>query len=219
MEKQFLTYQKFIYKSQATDFVELLKANSIDFLLEDDSMNFDPSFANNKINAEYVIKIKKQDFEKLDAILTKISASPLDTVDVDYYLLNFTNEELINLLIKSDEWSKHDYLLAQEILKSRGQEINDELLATYKKQRIEELSKPEGHQKGTIIAGYILAFFGGLIGVFIGWHLYSHKKTLPNGDRVHGYSINDRKQGKIILILGSFFFLLSIILRIIKQIS
>lgn len=213
--RQFLTYQKFYNKSQATDLVELLTTNQVEFFFEDASTNFDPSFANNEISKEYIVKVQKEDFEKVDKILTDLYAKEIDSVDAAYYLFDFTNDELTDLLIKSDEWSKYDYLLAQKILEKRGIEINDDLLNTFKKQRIEDLTKPDKTQKTSIIMGYIFALLGGLIGGFIGWHLLCHKKTLPNGDRVYGYSVSDRKQGKRILILGIFFFLLWTSLRFI----
>ena len=204
---QFLTYQKFNNKFQATELVELLRNNQVECVFEDNSIKFDPSFANNEINKEYIVKLQKKDFEKVDKILIDQSAKEIDTVDPEYYLFDFNNEELIDLLKKSDEWSKYDYLLAQKILLKRGVEINEHILNTFKLQRIENLAQPDKPQKISIIAGYIFACLGGLIGVFIGYHLLSHKKTLPNGDSIYGYSVNDRKQGKRILILGIFFFL------------
>lgn len=213
-EKDYLTYQKFSDKSDAIELTELLTENNIDFLLEDTSASFDPSFANNQINKEFRVKLKKQDFDKVDKIILSISATQLDNIDNDYYLLEFTDEELIEVLSKSDEWSKFDYLLAQKILTDRGQEVNEKFLETLKRQRIEELAKPDENQKTWIIAGYFFAFLGGLLGLFIGFHLLSYKKSLPNGDRVYGYSVDDRKHGKRILILGIIFLVIWTIRKI-----
>ena len=85
-----------------------------------------------------------------------------------------------------------------------------------KKQRIIELSKPEEGQNSYIIIGYICAILGGLLGLFIGWHLLTYKKTLPNGSQVYAYSENDRKQGNRIVILGGIFLVLWILYRILK---
>ncbi|MDB5013033.1 MAG: hypothetical protein JWQ25_1235, partial [Daejeonella sp.] len=82
---------------------------------------------------------------------------------------------------------------------------------------IEELAKPEDSQKTWIIAGYIFSFLGGLLGIFIVWHLVSHKKTLPNGDSVYGYSVEDRKHGNRILIWGIIIFVISTTIRIITN--
>ena len=213
-ENRFVTYQKFNELSQANELTDLLKQNNIEFVVEDYSISFDPSFANNETDREYRIKIKKEDFEVADQLVNKITAEEIKSVDEDYYLYEFTDQELIEVVVKSEEWSRFDYLLAQKLLKERGKEINKDLLDGLKHQRIEDLAKPEESQKIWIIAGYIFAFLGGLLGIFIGWHLLSHKKTLPNGDRVHGYSTDDRKHGNRILIIAITFFVFWTILKI-----
>ncbi len=216
-ENQFLTYQKFTDQSEAKELSDLMTKNNIDFQFEDTSASFDPTFTNSELSKEYRVKLKKQDFEKADKILIDISRQKLDIVDSDYYLFDFTDQELIEILVKSDEWGKFDYLLAQKILKDRGQEVSKELLETLRKQRIEELAKPEDGQRTWIIAGYVFSILGGLLGLFIGWHLLSHKKTLPNGDRVYGYSIEDRKHGNRIFILGIVFLVIWTSLRILTN--
>lgn len=213
-KENFLTYQKFINKDAAIELAEILKSNNINYLIEDHSAPFEPTFVNNELTKEYRIKILQKDFSKADSLLLKISMTEIENVDEDHYLFEFSDEELMEILSKSDEWSKFDYLLAQKILKHRGHEVNDKLLQSLRKQRIEELAKPGDNQNAWIIVGYISALLGGLLGIFIGWHLLSHKKTLPNGERVYGYSVGDRKHGKRILILGFVFLFIWIFTRI-----
>ena len=201
-ENQFLTYQKFSEEDEIEEFSKLLEKSKIEFEIEDNSVSFDPAFANNSLRKEFIIKLKKVDFEKVNKIQSEISNSLIDDIDKDHYLFEFTDDELIDVILKSDEWNKLDYSLAQKILKDRGKEITDEKLEELKQQRIEELAKPEESQKIWIIAGYIFSILGGFLGIFIGRHLSSHKKTLPNGDKVFGYSKSDRKHGDKIFILG-----------------
>jgi hypothetical protein len=209
----FITYQKFIHHTDAKELAELLKANDIEFIAEDASAPFDASFTNSELNKEYKIKLRKEDFTKADELLLRISADQLNNVDKDYYLFAFSDDELMDVITKSDEWSKYDFLLAQKILKDRGLEVNEKLLASLKRNRIEELSKPEESQGIWVLAGYVFALGGGILGLFIGWHLCYLKKTLPNGDIVHGFSEEDRKHGKIIFVLGIIFFFIWIILN------
>lgn len=214
MEDQFLTYQKFSNKDDFNELTQLLTANGVAFSIEDTSPSFDPAFGNNELNKEYRIKLKKNDFEKVDILQVDILENQVSSVDQDYYLFEFTDEELIEVITKNDEWSKFDYLLAQKILKDRGKEINKDLLAALKRTRIEALSQPEHSQKAWIIAGYIFAFLGGFLGLIIGWNLNNHKKTLPNGDRVYGYSSEDRKHGKRIFTIAIIFLIIWMIARI-----
>jgi hypothetical protein len=215
-ESQFLTYCKFTDKSEATELSELLENNNIEVLLEETSTNFDPVFGNAEFNKEYRIKLKNTDFERADKVQIELSVNQIEAIDKDYYLFAFTDQELIELIAKSDEWGKFDYVLAQKILKDRGKEINNELVGTLKNQRLEELAKPEKRPKAWIVAGYVFAVLGGFIALFIGWDLLSYKKTLPNGDRIYGYSAEDRKHGRNILICGVFFLVLWVIMRILN---
>lgn len=213
----FLTFQKFNDHGAASELGTLLNENKIEYLLEDCSASFDPSFANSSLAKEFRIKLKKMDFEKADNLLQSISLNQIETVDKDYYLFDFTDNELIEIITKRDEWGQLDFLLAQKLLKERGKEIKPEVVELLIKQRIDELAKPEEHQKTWIYAGYITALLSGFLGFFIGWHLLTHKKTLPNGDRVYSYSKSDRKHGNRILIIGAIFFVLWLTLRILTM--
>lgn len=183
--------------------VNVLEKNKIEYLLEENVISFDPTLANSQFSKEYTIKLHKIDFDKVDAMQTEISSELVNSVESDYYLFEFTNEELIDLVSKKDEWSKLDYLLAQKILKERGQEITPNKMKRLDEERIVDLSKHEKSQKTFIFLGYFFAIMGGLLGVFMGWHLTSSKKVLPNGEKTYVYSDHDRKQGNRILIIGS----------------
>ena len=107
--------------------------------------------------------------------------------------------------------------MAQKILIDRGQTINDDLINSLRKQRIEDLSKPEQGQKTWIYAGYLFAILGGLIGVFIGWYLWTYKKTLPDGQKVYAYSDSDQKHGRNIFIIGVIVFPIMTLIRILAE--
>ena len=216
MKEEFITFERFNCKTAAEDFGQIISKLNIEFIIEDNSTSFDPTFVNNAFDKEFCVKLKRCDFEKVHKILMEKSENEISNIDKDYYLLNFSTEELIDVIAKSDEWSKYDVSLAKKLLKDRGSEITEEQIIELKKQRIIELSKPEASQKTYIIGGYICAIFGGFLGIFIGWHLLTFKKTLPNGRRIYAYSQNDREQGNRIFILGVIFIAIWTIYRILK---
>ena len=76
-----------------------------------------------------------------------------------------------------------------------------------KNKRIEELRQPDRSSSKWIDLGYVFAILGGFLGFIIGYLLLTQKKTLPNGERVFAYSLEDRKHGKRILYVGVFFFM------------
>lgn len=213
MKEKYLTFRRFNNPEDANRLLTTLKSNNIAYLIEDASPSFDVTFSGNTFEKEVHIKLKQSDFESTEELLLNNIQVTVDELQEDYYLLEFTNEELIEILMKPDEWSPTDYKLAQQVLKNRGKEVDAELISTLKKKRNEELSKPEKSQKNWIYGGYIFALLGGLLGIFIGWHLMTFKKTLPNGQRIYGYVESDRKNGRMILIVGLIFTTIWLIIK------
>jgi hypothetical protein len=211
--KQFVTFEKFNDQYMALELANLLRENHIEFEQENIPLQLDTTFGNNELNKEFKIKLKKEDFEKVDSLLQEISRKQIENVDSSYYLFDFTDKELLEIITKRDEWGSFDYVLAQKILKDRGKEITQEVVDLLKENRIKELAKPAENQTAWITSGYVFAILGGLLGFFISWHLINHKKTLPNGDIVYGFSEKDRKHGKIIFILSIIFIIPAIYLR------
>jgi hypothetical protein len=161
MVEEFITFQKFNDQNSAIELGDFFKEKKLDYLLEDNSLSFDPTFANNSFGKEFCIKLKKSDFEKGNAFLNEKAENEIVEIDNDYYLLSFTDKELFELIAASDEWSPFDVSLAERLLKERGKEVTLEEIENIKKNRIVELSQPEGSQRTYIIIGYITAFLGG----------------------------------------------------------
>ena len=143
-----------------------------------------------------------------------IGNTELDNVDKTHYLFEFTNDELFDILSKPDEWNALDYQLAKKILNDRGREVNDEIIESLKEQRIAELAKPDESNRVWIFFGYLSALLGGLFGIIAGWHLFTYKKTLPDGQRVYEYSEKDRRHGRRIFYLGIIILYISVVIRL-----
>ena len=202
MNQDYSIFKKFPTLEQANELKALLDENNIEFILADNVPPVDVTFSGSTLLHEYEIRLKPSDFKKTEVLLTQLAEQQLNDIDPDYYLLKFTDEELYDILLKADEWGPFDYTLAQKSLKDRGKPIDTALLASLKKQRLAALAKPEENQKAWIIAGYIFACLGGLLGIIIGYSLWTAKKTLPNGQKVPSYTENDRKHGKYIFYIG-----------------
>ena len=211
MEENFVTYRKFIFKDDALDLIEILKENNIDYVLDDNSSRLDSSFGNDDNTKQFVLKIEKENFERVEELEEKSISKSLDNVDKSYYLFESSDEYLIEIVLKKEEWSKFDYLLAQKILKERGKEINQDLIKAINKRRVEDLKTEEVSPKWLIFIGYLFSILGGFIGIFIGLYLMNYKKTLPNGETIYGFGKEDRNSGKnvfICSIMGIIFWLI-----------
>ena len=214
MEPEYITYQRFDAIALAEVLTDLLDENLIPYTVEEESFNFDPSLVLSNAKKEYAVKIKGEDFELVTELLENRETQNIDGVEEDYYLFSFTDEELIEVVTKSDEWSPFDEVLARKILADRGKAISDEAIEKIHEERIEALRQPDPPQTQWITIGYVMALLGGVLGIFIGWHIYTFKKTLPDGERVYGYTEHDRKQGKIIMWLSGIIFALAVIVWI-----
>jgi hypothetical protein len=214
MDNQYSIFRKFSTLNQAKDMQMFLNENEIETILADNAPPVDITFTGNTSQSEFEIRIKQSDFEKALNILEKGAENLIDEVERDYYLFDFANEELYDVLLKADEWNEFDYVLSQKILTERGEDINEALLKSLKQQRITDLAKPEGGQNVWIIAGYIFSFVAGFFGLIIGYFLWTQKKTLPDGQRIFCYKESDRKHGKYIFYIGLIVFPITLIWKI-----
>ena len=217
MEDQLITYKKFNDIGLADALANTLKKHNIVYRIQEESFSFNPRFIDDELAKEFAVKIHSEDFNKVSQILIDEEAENIKTVSQEHYLFDFTNDELMEVLVKADEWSAFDHQLARKIMHDRGVDISEEKLAEINNGRIEELKQPEAPQTTWIILGYMCAILGGVLGIFIGWHLSSYQRTLPNGEKVFGYSNNDRKNGSRIFYLGIIMLILTVVLRLITN--
>jgi hypothetical protein len=202
MTESFRTFQKFNDPDLAKVIAGKLQELHIESLIVDENPNFDPSFVTNTVEPTIHLKVKATDFHRAHQVLEEYYQQQLNEVDPDYYLLSFTNEELMEIVAKPDEWGHFDYALAKKLLADRGHAITPIDAATLKQQRLQYLAQPERTHTGWIIGGYICAILGGWFGLLIGYILAYTRKTLPNGENVHIYPPGTRWHGRRIFFLG-----------------
>ena len=210
---EFVLFQSFITESDAMPVIEILKENKIAYTVERFKEPLDSIMAGEVIRDKIYLKIRSQDFPKANEALDEVILKSLPSIEPDYYLFSFSNEELVEIIKKPDEWSRQDFLIARKILDDRGKTINDEDVNILKSKRIHELAKEEKEPIGQIVSGYIFAFFFSLVGLFFGLALFVTKKTLPDGSKVFAYSEKTRNHGKAIFIIS----LVTLALFIINQ--
>lgn len=210
MTGQLIKYRSFNDKALAIELYQKLSEDGIPVAWEDTEGFFDASFANNEFLNIYYIKLRQEDFKKADEILMRsVSESKNEPVG-DYYLLSFSNEELIDVLKKPDEWNEFDRYWAKKILEKKGLDIKQEDLEQARIHRLAELKQPWTLDKLWIICAialWVAAFwfihvYGAVAVIFIGGYIALSKKTMPDGQRVKAFSAGDRLIGKIVLAAG-----------------
>lgn len=213
MPDTFVTFKKYPEPFLAKELEAFLLQHNIPCIIKQASSGLDGNFTGELLK-DYEVQLAPEDFERAEKLLEDKAAYDLNNIPADYYLLDFTDEELYDVVLKKEEWNEFDYLLARKMLEQRGKPVDNSLLKSLNNRRIADLSKPEENQKGWIIAGYILALLGGIWGIVTGYVLMSSKKTLPNGQRVYSYNEKDRTSGKNIFILGAFMLAFWVAVRI-----
>ncbi|MBK9687508.1 MAG: hypothetical protein IPO65_06980 [Saprospiraceae bacterium] len=147
---------------------------------------------------------------KANKVLDEAQLMDIDTINNEYYLFSFTDDELMDVIVKKEEWNDFDYVLAQKILKERGKEVSMDILNAIRKQREIELSRHLPYPKTWIITGYTFALFGGLISMMIGVQLIWDKKKLPDGRKMYAYDESARNHGRLIFLIGLMVLILTI---------
>ncbi len=217
MTNDYSIFRQFSNLEQANTLKNILTKNGIDCELADNIPSVDITFSGSTIQNQFEVRIHESNFKAAEQILEQDAENIIDEIDREYYLFSFTDEELYEILLKSDEWSAFDYTLAQKILNERGKPIDKALLNSLKNERLKDLAKPEENQKPWIIAGYIFALLGGFLGLIIGYFLWTSKKTLPNGKKVYSYASNDRIHGKYIFYIGLIVVPTTILFKVLVQ--
>jgi hypothetical protein len=210
----FVVYKKLVDEEPAVALVEELKANHIEAQLSQDRESLDSLYGQKVFNREFFVKIRRSDIGRADALLEEQSKQQLGAVDKDHYLFSFTDVELLEILEKPDEWNEFDFQLAKKMLRERGHQVDDYQINRKKSERLRALAEPLKPQPLSLALGYLFAVAGGPIGVIMGWHIATHKKPLPNGQKIYAFTPGDRMHGRIILIMGTLVMALIIASRV-----
>ncbi len=203
MTGTFLTFKEFNDEELAKEIAAQLQAAGIECVIKDSKYIFDVSFAHNTINPSVSLLLRPDDFTMARQVLNNFYKDLVLNVDKDYYLFDFTDTELVDIIMKPDEWGEFDYQLAQHILAQRGTTLLPEAMETINQTRIAKLAKPDKAGRNLIVWGYYSAFFGGLFGIVFGYNLAYSRKTMPNGQRLFSYGKKERKHGERIVLIGA----------------
>jgi hypothetical protein len=208
MTNPFLNFQKFYDREAAADMVSHLENNHIPVELEDSESFFDVTFANNPLQKTIWLKVKSADMVRAEDALHVYYQKKLDLVPPDYYLFDFSDEQLIEIVRRPDEWGFLDYPLAIRILNDRGISISKDEISKLNEQRIEVVTKPEDISPSYIWLGYLVSIIFWPGGLMSGGIMTFMKKSVFNGARVYAYSTKDRKHGQRIIMISTLLFVI-----------
>jgi hypothetical protein len=94
MEKDYSIFRTFQTLDEAKEMKGLFKLNGIDSIIADNKSPLASTFSRSSIQNSIEIRVNQTDFKKANDVLIKEEESILEEIDKDYYLFQFSNEEL-----------------------------------------------------------------------------------------------------------------------------
>ncbi len=216
----FIVYQSFEEQESAYRTAATLESRDIPLIVEKVSQLLDSNIIGVMNTSPYVIKLRAIDFDKANDIIRANTIINLDEVDKDYMLLSFTNEELIDVAAKEDEWGIYNAKLATALLQQREVVMPTSAIEQIKTNHRQELAKPTSAVIWLLFLGYASALpgttiivgnshapipflvFPGIFGLIAGGILVTTKKTLPDGKQVSYFDSKSKNHGLMIIALS-----------------
>lgn len=208
--KNYTLIRTFTNKEEAKAITDILNKAGIDFKIQNIDVNLIP-YLQPSTNYQYGLFIKQDDVPLLEKT---IEENITEFEIAEHPLQEMTDDELLDVLKKQDEWDIENILIAKRILLKRGLKITDNDIANYNKQRITELKKPIKGKTLTLVIGFLfpvlgilnirsVGFLGSIIYLFsygIGANYLLDFKKLPNGEKVKVYDKKTRITGLLIIL-------------------
>jgi len=146
---EFINYHTFSNLEEASNLIEILDKNQIQFEINDSTLHFDvvPLSANPMENG-VVIKIRAEDKERVDKIFQ------IDTEKdfiFDHYLLSFSDNDILDVIVNPEEWTEEEIELAKKISKQRNLKPTAEQVKSLRKNtdKIKEQIRNENSLSGS----------------------------------------------------------------------
>src|SRR5690349_14581653 len=108
MPEEFLPFHSFSDQESATAFAEELEKSGIPVETSAVRSMLDANWIGTSANPVITLKIASVDFEKANLVLDTYYKELAATIDSDYYLFSFSNQELFEIAAKPDEWGHLD---------------------------------------------------------------------------------------------------------------
>ena len=192
-------YKSFTSVDIAQLMLELLKDSDTAYELTDSNgpiEHIDPTQRYDKIE----VWIAKDQFQAIDLLIEDKANSELDAIDKDYFIFEFSNDELRDVLINASEWSPLDLALANKLLKDRGDPFDKDELEKRREEKIAESASAREITQGRKTLGLIVALLFPLIGIIIALIYLLESKDDLSGKKAPKYGPTTKKHGRIVII-------------------
>lgn len=193
-KKEPVLIREFRDEESLNDTKQLFDGASIPYAVFDSDARFDVTFAYDKSHRTLKLYVPDHFAEKARAICDAEDQAIMERLPKDYYLFNFSNEELKSLIIRPFDWSPLDVSLAKALLKERGENPESEELIQQTESAKTAFDSPEKMSGWTLFWGYFFSVLGGWIGIFFVVYILTSKKTSHEGIKMARFDAASKKQ-------------------------
>ncbi len=161
-----------------------LEEADIPYSVFDTVSRFDVTFSYDHSRRSFQLLVPQHFADRARRVCETVEAAIIEQLPPDYYLFDFSDEELKSLIIKPFEWSPLDVTLARQILKQRGIDPDSEELVQNENAAKTAFDAPERLGNLSLFFGYLFAAMGGLIGIAFIIYIFTSKKTTHDGAKI-----------------------------------
>ena len=161
-------------------------------------------------DAEVVVSVPRNQYAAARAAMESAVYLKEDLPD-NHYLVTSTDEELVEVVAHSSEWSPFDVAHARRLIVERGIDTKQIEAKRAEHLRQQRLGKPAS--KELILLGWVFSVLGGLIGLGLAWSLCYMKEKTPDGE-FFSYDEKSRAIGKKMLALAITVLVAAVLLRV-----
>jgi hypothetical protein len=217
----FETYRQVYQLDQLDHIVALLKRHNIPYDIEKTENIIDKAIVGNSAHPPILLKLPPDRFEVLTNLMI---ADILEQGEVPdgYYLKDFSDEELEEILLDRDSWSPEDYALSQLILAKRGRPVDQEKLKGQQAIRAAERQKGKPGTKWLMAVYAILVVVGALTfvpvlyiaGTGMGYYYWKGYKLDDTGQKYPIFDPSTQRFGGYLFKIGLALSIISVIVWI-----
>lgn len=183
------------------DLTGLLEQHHLRYEVFDTKLRFDATFSQNETQRTYKLFVHKEDLEAAQTLAENRDLEILNQLPEEYYLNEYSTEELLEIVYAPDEWNTIDVLFAGRLLEKRGVAPDPVVRETHrhKKQILED--SPQTEAKMELISGYILCVLGNITGLLIALILLMASKRTASGKRIPWYGPRIHNHAVVMIVL------------------
>jgi hypothetical protein len=169
MNDNFIAFQQFKSRDDLMVNVNVLNSIGVDFLIEEDSVLFNPAFVPAWDDKQWVLKVRARDLNFIKATMDDWAAVEVQWVTNEHPFFAFNEHELIEVVQNPTAWPLLESKLAESILKKRGVRVNANLKVDWN--IIKQPPKSQIWSLTTWVLAVLFSLAGGMIGAYLGWIL------------------------------------------------